>query len=298
VLIGNAPVSWGIFEIEGMSGNYQYDQVMDEIAAAGYEGTELGPFGYYPTDPAALRGALAKRGLALASSFVPVDLRRPENYPAAEAQAMQVADLLQALGVKELILADEYRPERAPLAGRVSAADGMSDAEWESTTAGLNRLGGALADRGMTAVFHHHVATYVESPPEIDRLLESTDPDVLGLCLDTGHAAFGGADSVEILRRWGDRVRYVHLKDVDAAALARTRSRGLGYETGVREGVFCPLGQGAVDFAGVFAELQRHGYAGWLIVEQDIIVESTGQSTSPLALAKESREFLRASLGY
>lgn len=297
MLIGNAPVSWGIFEIEGMSGSYPYDQVIDEIAAAGYAGTELGPYGYYPTDPATLRAALAKRGLALASSFVPVDLRQPEGYPAAEAQAMQVADLLQALGVKELILADEYRPERAPLAGRVSPADGMSDAEWDSTTAGLNRLGATLAARGMSAVFHHHVATYVESAAEIDRLLAHTDPNVLGLCLDTGHAEFGGADSVEILRRWGDRVRYVHLKDVNAAALARTRSEGLGYETGVREGVFCPLGTGAVDFSGVFAELKRRGYSGWLIVEQDIIVESTGQAVSPLALAKESREFLRKTVG-
>lgn len=296
--IGNAPVSWGIFEIEGLSGNHSYEQVMDDIAAAGYEGTELGPYGYYPTDPTPLREALASRGLALASSFVPVDLRRPANYLAAEAHAMRVADLLQALGVEELILADQYRPERAPFAGRVSAEDGMSDAEWSATADGLNRLGAALADRGMAAVFHHHVATYVESADEIDRLLSTTDPKVLGLCLDTGHAAYGGADPVEILRRWGDRVRYVHLKDVNPAALARARSHGLDYETGVREGVFCPLGQGTVDFAGVFAELNRHAYAGWLIVEQDIIVESTGEAVSPLALAKESREFLRNRLGY
>lgn len=295
--IGNAPVSWGIFEIEGLSGNYPFGHVMDEIAAAGYEGTELGPYGYYPTDPETLGAELAKRRLALASSFVPVDLRRPEDYPAAEAHALKVADLLQARGVRELILADQYRPERAPLAGRVSAADGLSAAEWESVAAGLNRLGGVLAARGMTAVFHHHVATYVESDSEIELLRQRTDPSLLGLCLDTGHAVYGGADPVDLIRRWDDRVRYVHLKDVNPAVLARARQSGLDYANGVREGLFCPLGQGVVDFDGIFRELRRRDYAGWLIVEQDIITDESAQAVPPLDLAKASREFLRRFVG-
>ena len=105
---------------------------------------------------------------------------------------------------------------------------------------------------------------------------------------------YGGADPVELLQRWGDRVRYVHLKDVDPRALERARSAGLDYEAGVRGGVFCPLGEGCVDFVRVFAELERLDYQGWLIVEQDVIVdESTGATLSPLAAARRSREFLR-----
>lgn len=292
--IGNAPVSWGIFEIEGLSADLPYARVMDEIAAAGYEGTELGPWGYYPTDPSHLRAELLSRGLALASAFCPVDLVDPSMYAAAEAQVLEVAGLLQALGTREVILADPLRPSRAACAGRAGPADEMPSAAWQATIDGLERIGKRLAARGMSAVFHHHAATFVETRREIDRLLEATDPATLGLCLDTGHAVYGGADPVDLLHRWGDRVRYLHLKDVDPRALARARAGGLDYESGVRAGVFCPLGAGCVDFVGVFAALRELDYEGWLIVEQDVIVdESTGTALAPLDAARQSRQFLR-----
>ncbi|HLZ10053.1 MAG TPA: TIM barrel protein, partial [Chloroflexota bacterium] len=192
--IGNAPVSWGIFELEGVSADLPYGQVMDEIAASGYEGTELGPWGYYPTDPSQLGEELIKRDLRLASAFCPVDLITADQYDVAEAQALATARLLRALGSTELILADQWRPVRAIVAGRASSSDEMSLAEWDAVASGLNRLGARLADEGMRAVFHHHVATYVETEAEINRLLDLTDPEYVGLCLDTGHAAFGGAD--------------------------------------------------------------------------------------------------------
>lgn len=292
--IGNAPVSWGIFEIEGLSANLPYQKVMDEIAAAGYEGTELGPWGYYPTDPDRLRAELQSRGLAFASAFCPVDLVDPAQYATAEAQVLEVASLLQALGTREVILADPLRPSRAACAGRVSPADDIAPAAWQATIDGLDRIGKKLAAHGMSAVFHHHAATYVETRHEIDRLLEATDPATMGLCLDTGHAVYGGADPVDLLHRWGERVRYVHLKDVDPRALERARAEGLDYESGVRAGIFCPLGAGCVDFVGVFAALREIGYQGWLIVEQDVIVdESTGAALSPLDAARQSRQFLR-----
>jgi inosose dehydratase len=295
--VGNAPVSWGIFEVAGLSADLPYPKVMDEIASAGYEGTELGPWGYYPTDAVRLREELRKRGLALASAFCPVDLTDRAHHPAATAEVLRVADLLQALGTSEVILADPQRPDRALVAGRAGPRDELSPAQWQALSAGLNEIGARLADRGMRAVFHHHVATYVETAAEIDRLLETAQPELMGLCLDTGHAAFGGADPVEILRRWGDRVRYVHLKDVDPSSLTRAREDQLDYETGVRRGVFCPLGQGMVDFAGVFGLLQRHRYDGWLIVEQDVIVDDgtgTGAATSPPSeTARQSLEFVK-----
>lgn len=292
--LGNAPVSWGIFEIAGLSANTPYARVLDEIATAGYEGTELGPYGYFPTEPARLRAELASRGLSLASAFVPVDLTQLASFPAAEAEVTKVADLLQTLGSREVILSEIQRPRRAAVAGRVSAADGLSDAEWKAVASGLNRLGRMLARRGMSAVFHHHVATFIETGPEIDRLLERTDPQVLGLCLDTGHAAYGRADPVALLRRWGERVRYVHLKDVDPGTLARARKEGLAYEAAVQAGVFCPLGRGCVDFSSIFAELRHLNYAGWLIVEQDVIVkEGLAASEPPLPIARRSRQFVQ-----
>jgi inosose dehydratase len=292
VRIGNAPVSWGVFEIAGLSGDVTYPRVMDEIAATGYAGTELGPWGFYPTEPTILRHELTRRHLALASAFVPVDLTDPAGYSAAEAEALKVADLLQALGTRELILADPLRPARAEVAGRAGPADEMSADAWRSTAEGLNRLGRRLRERGMIAVYHHHTATYVETRAEIDRLLELTDPELVGLCLDTGHAVIGGAGPREVVARWGTRIRYVHLKDADPRVLARVRAERLDYETSVRAGIFCPLGQGCVDFAGLVADLRRLGYVGWLIVEQDV-VDDTGSQHSPKAAAQQSRAFLR-----
>jgi inosose dehydratase len=291
--VGNAPVSWGIFEIAGLSADLPYTRVMDEIAEAGYAGTELGPWSYYPTTAAILKAELDARRLALASAFCPVDLTRAEDYTTAEASALTVAGLLRRLGVAELILADPFRLNRAVVAGRAGPEHELPGAAARAQADGLNRLGARLAERGMRAVFHHHAATYVETPSEIDRLLAWTDPSLVGLCLDTGHAVFGGADPVELVRQWRDRVRYVHLKDVDPAALAAARERGLGYNDGVKAGIFCPLGQGCVDFAAVFTLLREIHYDGWLIVEQDVIADESGQALAPLAAAKISRDFLR-----
>lgn len=291
--LGNAPVSWGIFEIEGLSSDLSYARVMDEIAEAGYSGTELGPWGFYPTDSESLRQELARRRLQLASAFVPVDLTRPANHEAALAEVMKVADLLQKLGTTEVILADPMRPARYLVAGRAGPADELSAEGWNAMAAGLGWIGRALRERGMRAVYHHHAATYVETEAEINRLLERTDPDLVGLCLDTGHAAIGGADPVDLLRRWGNRVGYVHLKDVNPTALQMARQQKLDYEAGVRAGVFCPLGQGLVDFRRVFDLLLGTGYDGWLIVEQDVITPEPGAAgPTPLEAARQSRAFI------
>jgi inosose dehydratase len=282
LLVGNAPVSWGIFELEGISADLAPGRVMDEIAESGYAGTELGPWGFYPTDPRQLAGEIRSRGLKLASAFCPVDLTIVGGYESAQETAMMTADLIQTQGVNELILADKWRPVRAVIAGRATPADELPLGTWSVMADGLNRLGARLADRGMKAVFHHHVATYVETAAEINRLLALTDPRFVGLCLDTGHAVFGGADPIEILRRWGNRVGYIHLKDVDSTALARARSARLGYDACIRAGVFCPLGQGCVDFPEIFRLLRLADYQGWLIVEQDIIADERGPTQTPL----------------
>ena len=295
--IGNAPVSWGIFELEGVSTDLPYGRVMDEIAASGYEGTELGPWGYFPTDPATLAGELSRRRLALASAFCPVDLIDASGYEEAEAHTLEVARLLRQLGTTDVVLADRWRPQRATVAGRATNADGLSPRGWDTMSRGLNRLGARLAAEGMRAVFHHHVATYVETEDEIDHLLSSTDPTLIGLCLDTGHAAFGGVDPVRLLERWRDRVRYVHLKDVNPAVLVSVTQARLDYDGCIRAGVFCPLGSGQVNFLAIFSGLHDAGYEGWLIVEQDVIVGDLGKPASAIDAAKQSRAFLRSMVG-
>src|SRR5262249_31064700 len=151
---------------------------------------------------------------------------------------------------------------------------------------------------GMRVVVHHHAGTFVETPDEIDRLLVATDPELVGLLLDTGHAVYGGADPLEVLRRHGDRVRYLHLQDVRAGELARVRTTGIAMAEAWRHGVFCPLGEGVVDFPRVVEALRSRGYQGWLIVEQDVVPDQAGRlEPEPFDSARRSRRYLREQVG-
>ena len=176
---------------------------------------------------------------------------------------------------------------------------GFDDTQWREAVTTLNAVARALRDElSMTVVVHHHAGTFVETPQEIDRLLAETDAETVGLLLDTGHAVYGGADPVEVLRRHGSRVRYVHLKDVRADELARVRTTDIGMSEAWKRGVFCPLGEGVVDFPRVVEELRGRDYDGWLIVEQDVVPDDDGRlEPEPFASARRSRAYLRDKVG-
>lgn len=297
--VGNAPVSWAVYEADRP--NPPFGEVLDQIAAAGYEGTELGPYGYLPTDPTVLAQELASRGLSLGSSFVPLPLEDPLHRERYVEKALAVGRLLGTQGVTELIVADDEDGERARLAGRVPA-DGSaswSPAAWREAAATLHAIARALRDAlGMRVVVHHHAGTFVETPAEIDRLLAETDPDLVGILLDTGHAVYGGADPLDLVRRHGDRVRYVHLKDARKAELSRVHALEVPMDEAWRRGVFCPLGEGVVDFPRLVEALRACGYAGWLIVEQDVVPDEKGRlSPDPFESAMRSRAYLRERTG-
>jgi inosose dehydratase len=285
IRLANAPVSWGVMEVEGWNPPLAPGTFLDELVAAGYTGTELGPYGFLPVDPVALGELLKRRGLAMISAFVPLRLKEPSADLEA---ARKVARLLGALGATHLVLADAMWREREAIAGRVEG--GLSDAEWRTVAANVSAASGVAAEFGLRAVFHHHAGTYVETPEEIARLLDKTH---IGLCLDTGHYVFGGGDPVEALRRWGARVEYLHFKDVDAARLDEARARKLGFLDAVRAGVFCPLGAGAVRFPELFHELDRIRYDGWAVVEQDVDMSGSAAGPTPAECARASRDYLR-----
>jgi inosose dehydratase len=297
--IGNAPVSWGVYDAHGA--NPPFGQVLDAIARAGYEGTELGPFGYLPTEPGALAREIEKRGLALGSSFVPIPLEDESARTRCVEHALRVARLLATQGVRELIVADDEDPRRARIAGRVrgDGSDGWSDAQWRTAAATLDVLAGALRDQlEMSVVVHHHAGTFVETPAEVDRLLAETDPHRVGLLLDTGHYAYGGGDPLDALERHGARIGYVHLKDARGSELERVRTTDVSMDEAWRRGVFCPLGEGVVEFPRVIAALRRRGYAGWLIVEQDVVPDAAGRlHPDPFESAAHSRAYLRDECG-
>ncbi len=291
IRVANAPVSWGIMEVEGWSPPFPYATFLDELRGAGYEGTELGPYGYLPTDAVALRAELDRRSLALTSAFVPLRLKEPD----AELEPLRRAgQLLRALGARYVVLADALWPEREAAAGRAeNSGVGLSGRDWRIVADNLHAAADLAASLGLRPVFHHHTGTYIETPAEIERLLESSS---LGLCLDTGHYAYGGGDPVEAVERFGRRVEYLHFKDVDPARLDAARRSKLGFLDGVRAGIFCPLGAGSVRFPDLLQSLERIGYDGWAVVEQDVDATRAGGPT-PLESARASRQYLRQKLG-
>jgi len=292
--IANAPCSWGVLEFESAAHTPSAAQVLDEIAATGYEGTELGDWGFLATDPQQLAGDLERRRLALVGAFVDVALTHADAHGAGEQTAVRTARLIAAASanVPILVLSDATArvPERTAKAGRVTPADGLAPAQWDTVAAGAERIARAVRDAtGLHTAFHHHCATYVETPDEIDALLTRTPEDLLGLCLDTGHATYGGGDPIALIDRYGDRIWHVHFKDCSRAVADRARAERWDYTTAIRHGLFCELGEGAVDFRGVLDHLRAHRYDRWIVVEQDVL-PSMG---TPAASAQRNRRFLK-----
>lgn len=296
IKIGTAPVSWGIMEIEGWGEQQSFSSVLDEMQQAGYSGTELGPYDYFPTEPERLTTELSRRGLELVAAFVPIPLADAARHETGLAEAIRTADLLAAGGARLIVLADEMNKDRMAVAGRVDEArDGMSESQWAGAAEILKRVSAACRERGLDAVFHHHVGTFIETPGEIERLCESVDEDLLGLCLDTGHYYYGGGDPVEATQRYESRIRHLHLKDVWSPVLEEVRREGVGFLEAVRRDVFCELGEGAIDFSRIISILTATGFDGWAIVEQD--TDATRAESKPVESATRSRRYLRETIG-
>ncbi len=273
---------------------YPYARVLDEIAHAGYAGTELGSYGFLPTEPGELQGELKKRGLTLCSAFVAMELADASKYEAGLAHVERSAKLISAAGARLLILSDEITPERSATAGRPAEANRLSwnASEWSAAVKAIRAVVARCKAVGLSVAFHHHVGTHVETPEEVDRLFSLLSPDELGLCLDTGHYVYGGGDVVAFLEPHASRVRCVHLKDVDGANLERARRERLDFHAAVRQGVFAPLGRGIVDFSRILTLLDQRKFDGWVVVEADVLPGGRG-ADAPLASAVAGREFLK-----
>ena len=294
IRVGNAPVSWGVIEnVEGERGGYA--RVLDEMHETGFAGTELGDWGFMPTDPAVLRQELAARNLKLLASWVSVYLHDAGRHAASEADAVRTARLLAEVGGPDNLIVlgnDPYGdPMRTQNAGRIRPEHGMTDAQWQVFTEGANRVARAVKrETGLRTVFHHHIGTWVETPEETATFLSMTDPGVLGLVFDTGHYRFGGGDPVEGLRRHADRVWHVHFKDHDPRVAEQSRRNEWDAIQSVAHGVFCELGHGDVDFPAVIQVLKDIGYDGWIVVEQDVL---PGMGT-PKESAQRNRDYIRS----
>lgn len=280
MLISNAPCSWGINYPTG--NRYTWEQYLDEVAAAGYQGTELGPFGFLPKDAERLNGELARRGLALIGATHVHTLGDASSAPAFRATLKDLAALLVDLGARHLVIMDEsnFYPE---------GQEGVLDAAGWAGLIAMVRDAQTLVEQdfGLKLSFHPHVGTAVEKEDQIDRLLDETDID---LCFDTGHHAFWDQDPIAYMQRVFPRIAYMHLKNVNPAVRARVLSGDLSIEASYGAGVMCPLPDGAVDIRRVMHMLVERNFAGPIVVEQDV---AENAAETPLQLAKRNLEFMK-----
>ncbi|MGB9405610.1 MAG: TIM barrel protein [Candidatus Acidiferrales bacterium] len=291
IRFASAPVSWGVQDDPGPAWKQPYEQILQEIVSAGYTGTELGPYGFFPTDPGVLNKTLQRFGLTMLSSFVPVPVTEPSRVEKVIEHVRRVGVLLSALGAKLLVLADCQTPQRREIAGRVpvDGSKSLPPAQWKQVGALVRQVEQAAAEFGLRVVFHPHVATFVETPMEVERLFDALAGTQVGLCLDTGHCVYGGGDPVDEARKYRSVLQYVHIKDVDAGILGEARRQKFNFEQAIGAGVFSRIGAGCIDFDGFFRFLAEIRYSGWAIVEQDVIY---GKTLVPPV------ESMRASLTY
>ena len=297
--MANAPCSYGAFEITvGVLPDVpEAESVLSAIASAGYEGTELGPPGYLG-DRLTLRKSLEGHGLALVGGYIPIRFSEPEHWTEDLAAMDATLDLFDAADGTEAkpVLADGGSAERIRFPGRAAAdrSIGLDEAGWARFAEGVARAGELARTRGFEPTFHHHTATFVEAPWEIERVLELTD---VGLLLDTGHLRLGGGDPTTALRDWGSRINHIHIKDVHDEVLAGVIADAADMPEAWRRGVFCELGTGDVDLDSFFAELARSDYSGWLVVEQDMVPQSPQDAADAEASQVRNRAWLAEHAG-
>lgn len=299
VKVANAPLSYGAFEMTvGIFPNVPGpDELLTEMAVAGFEGTELGPPGYLGEGDE-LRARLDHHGLALTGGWCPIHFSEPEHWDADLAELSRTLDLFEAAGAHDAhpVFGDEGSDARSanPGRGKDDPSLSLDAAGWQRFAEGLKRAESLAFERGFEPTFHAHTATFVESPAEIDRMLELSE---IGLLVDTGHLLVGGTDPIQALRDWGPRVNYVHVKDVRLDVLRQCVEERAGSLEAWRRGIFCELGTGDVDLPGFFRELDRVGYHGWICVEQDRIPRDDEQLSESAEAQVRNRQWLRMNAG-
>lgn len=286
-----APIGWTNDDLPELGGRIPFEQCVSEMALAGYAGSEVG--NKYPKDTAELNAALRLRGLTICNAWFSSFLTT-KPYAEVEAEFLKHRDFLHAVGARVIGAAEQgHSIQGRQDLGVFAAKPSFTDDEWKRLAYGLNRLGERAAEKGMTLTYHHHMGTGVQTAQEIDRLMESTDADKLGLLYDTGHLVFSGEDHLGVLKKWMGRIRHVHLKDVRPKVLERVRKEKLSFLAAVKAGAFTVPGDGGIDFVPVFNALKAAGYAGWWVVE----AEQDPALANPLEYAMKARDYIRKHAG-
>jgi inosose dehydratase len=285
--VAGAPISWGVCEVPGWGYQMEPERVLREAAALGLSAVEAGPDGFLPGEPEQMARLLSSFGLELVGGFVPVVLHDENAREAELASVERQAGLLDSAGAGVLVLAAATGEEG------YEESVGLGDGQWDELFATLAMVEEIGAGHGLEVVLHPHYGTEIESPEQVLRFLEGCE---MGLCLDTGHSMVGGGDPVVLTKSAAARIEHVHLKDVDRDLAARVASGSLDYEEAVRGGLFRPLGGGDVDLGRVLGALEKAGYDGWYVLEQDIMLDGEPDEGPALEVG-ESLAYLKEVLG-
>jgi inosose dehydratase len=284
--VAGAPISWGVCEVPDWGFQLPPERVMTEMERLGLTATEFGPDGFLPDEPVARKAFLETYNLQAVGGFVPVVLHDAAHDPMGEVDAFIDACLATDAGVVVLAAAtgvDGYdaRPE-------------LDDVQWKTLLTNLDRIADHAAERGVMAVIHPHIGTLVETAEDVQRVVDGSH---IGFCIDTGHLAAAGADPVAITLANLDRVKHVHLKDVDTAKAAKVVAKEVSFSDAVADGMWQVLGEGDVDIRAMIEALEGAGYDGWYVLEQDVMFKhGEPEGEGPIANVRASLDYVKAVL--
>jgi len=292
VRLGVTPTLWWNDDFASIDIGVTFEQCVSEMALAGFEGCSVGH--KYPTDPSVLRSALELRGLRVSEPWTSTYFTSQAMDETTVRTFRKSLKFIKDMGGTDMVVA-EFGGAVNPLPVALFANSPVfDDRQWKALCSGMNRLGEIAAAEGMRLCYHHHMGTGVMVRADTDRLMAGTDPDLVHLCLDTGHAAFAGDDPLALARDYGPRIGHVHLKSVRPEVVAVVREKGLSFQEAIEAGVFTVPGDGAVDFVPILQSLADSGFQGWLVVE----AEQDPAKAPPLEYALKARTYLREILGW
>ncbi len=291
VRLGIAPIAWTNDDMPELGGEISFEQCIDEMALAGYVGSEVG--NKYPRDPKVLKAALEPRGLQIASAWFSSFLTTKELEETV-SEFIKHRDFLHAMGAKVIVVAEQGHSIQGLMDTPLHANKPIfTESEWQRLVDGLHRLGELAHEKGMEIVYHHHMGTGVQTYEEVERLMNATDPKRVSLLLDTGHISFAGGDSLDLIKNFGSRIKHVHFKDLRAEMELLVETENLSFLQAVKKGVFTVPGDGRIDFEPIIAALNEMDYKGWIIVE----AEQDPALAPPLEYARRARAYIKEKAG-
>ncbi len=288
IKLGIAPIAWTNDDMPDLGKENTFEQCVSEMALAGFTGCEVGS--KFPRDVKVLKKALDMRGISIASAwFSSFLLTQP--YEQVEKDFRAHCQFLKDMGAKFCNVAEQGNSVQGQINTPVFAGKPTNTAEqWDLLTKGLDKLGKvATNDYGLTMTYHHHMGTGVQTTPEIDRLMENTNPDYVWLLYDSGHLVCSGEDHIAILKKYLPRIRHIHLKDIRMDIRDKVKAEDMSFLDGVRAGMFTVPGDGCIDFEPIFDIVNDSDYDGWFIVE----AEQDPAKANPLEYAIKARKYIK-----